>query len=57
MKLRTTETIKEQTPGDANPGRGDAADAVFADPVRYLAGFGINSQLVRITNVQVPKAA
>ncbi|MEX1037992.1 MAG: hypothetical protein WDZ96_03940 [Acidimicrobiia bacterium] len=57
MKLITTENTNKQTSGDTNPDRGDTADAVFADPVRYLAGFGIDAQLVSVTNVQAPKAA
>lgn len=57
MKLITTENTNKQTSGDTNLDRGDTADAVFADPVRYLAGFGIDAQLVSVTNVQAPKAA
>jgi hypothetical protein len=33
------------------------AATVFADPVRYLASLGINSRLVTVTGMSIPKAA
>jgi hypothetical protein len=33
------------------------ADRVFADPVGYLASHGIDSRLVSVTGVSIPKAA